>query len=1824
MANGGTNTLIGGVGSNTFSLNGAGTYNVIGGAGSNIINASGGTSTMIGGNGQNTFNLTGPGTYTAVGGSGANTFNLTGAGSVSVAGGTGTNALNVQAAGAGDYVSLKQNGSSITVSDAIVSSGVPTTTFMNATATNMTSASDTVSVYASAAGSNTLDASKMLMGVSLIGQPMGTNLSQGTSTNNTLIGGAGNDILNGGFDNSTTYPKENDTLDAGNNGDVLYVSGMNSSYIGKGSNQLVYAANPGDHIIVYGNTNSAVEPGLLWTPAKYYNNPLVWTLNSGNTSTFNPATIFVPFHQISGVSNFGLQDSSGTAQVRFAQKNSTDMPGTKVYADEGSYYENGAVTYNGETYGSFTFGANNFAFTVQPGQTITVYTTFSGGWPQAIYLYDASNWSRLESWTTNTAGSWTNTTTGVKEMFLAFNYFVFGVPVLENNPTANFNFNGLGGDVNVSWASGGLSSSAAMYWSWVPDVVWTGAINISSGLSQYGVWSGNLNITTLPAPPAPVTITPPNSTPGPSAQAVASADEFAAAIGQFVNQVAAMSAFAGSTVPVIQQMSTLGTLAQQDAASFLPYSAFDQGVATFLSNVNASGQATSPLVQQQVVALNSLAASGQTNSSTATGLLWFLNNVYFGGMPTAFAGTSVTSIQETSNGTVWFIGANGMLGYAQPNQVAVAVTLHNAPVQISSLVLGTDSTAWFVTTSGQSCYCPIGQTAATSDPLASLTVNTSSSSITAGNAITVTVTAKDAAGNVILDYPGTVTFSNSDPKAAGLPANYTFAPADQGTHMFANVCLKTAGSQTITAAVGAVKSPVASIQVSPAAAVSFGFHAPATTTAGKATITVMAEDVYGNIVSNFGGIVTFSSSDPQALLPPSHTFGVADYGSFTFSVTLKTAGSPSIIATSGSVSGQVSVQVPGPVSQAQSKITITPASVPAGGAALVIVKVQDASGIPEAGLPISLQLLSGSGSFSSVRDNGDGTYMALFTAGHTAGSDTLNATVGSPSVTLNSASLTVVAGPPVKLAFGTPPANTATGLTLSTMTVQVEDINGNVVTSDNTDTVTLTVARGPGSFLGGSTISAPVVNGVATFNNLVLVQPGTYQLSAIVPGLYTGPYSTPFLVAPLQVLPGSFQGTPSGFSLQFNAPYVINSVTPVLYGTGFGASAPVPSGTLMQVRDASGNPIAPVVVEGSLVLNPATNALTFVETDTASLVNNGTPILPDGTYVVDLTSGAATDGFQALNPGGGFLDGLDNGTAGSGDFKATFTVNAAAKKDDVLWLPDTADGPGQPLSAPGMNQAGGGYPVYLASSGNVSKVQATLTYNPSLLTVTPTSTSTFTVTVPTAGTAVLQYNGPLLAAGSQTPIGFISAAVPAGTTANPTPYKAKDLLHLSALSLNSGTIPATASDALHLVAYIGDADGNGRYGSNDAVLITRAALQSDTGFAAYPLVDPVVVADTDGSGFLPADAALQVNEAGVGFMTTSLPSTPIPGGVVFQAIANNVDPTLSLPTSLRVGPDGEVTVPIDIDDPYPAGSTGLIQGHLALTYNPALFSVSPADVHLGSVLAAGSGWSVLPTINPITGQIAITLSSDTPITSSLGGNLVTIDFHQNLLAGLSASPSTGDGATIALVATVNPTGQQVVQTELEDAQGTFTLSPAASNVSNQTTVELTTFSRLTPVRHPKPEVIVSTSPGEPAVGSNSLEDQIILTWNPSKVTTPTGPDEELHARSTPMAPKRMEQAQGNSHGLPWSAAASLPVVSMVGGQILADQDFQAGASVHGLHWEELVGDLNWRTDAWLPGRRQGRTIETFKPRHTSPGIATQTAVDQYFAQAADDLEWAMI
>jgi hypothetical protein len=169
----------------------------------------------------------------------------------------------------------------------------------------------------------------------------------------------------------------------------------------------------------------------------------------------------------------------------------------------------------------------------------------------------------------------------------------------------------------------------------------------------------------------------------------------------------------------------------------------------------------------------------------------------------------------------------------------------------------------------------------------------------AGDPISVTVTALDAANNPVLGYAGTVHLTSSDPQAI-LPPDCTFTTNDRGTHVF-QVTLQTAGVQTVTvqSTAGPPVAGTATISIragTPHTLVVSGFPSPIT--AGDlGTFTVTAYDLYGNVAGSYADTVTFTSTDPLATLPADYMFSAGDGGSHTFQAVLRTTGTQAITAT---------------------------------------------------------------------------------------------------------------------------------------------------------------------------------------------------------------------------------------------------------------------------------------------------------------------------------------------------------------------------------------------------------------------------------------------------------------------------------------------------------------------------------------------------------------------------------------------------------------------------------------------------------------------------------------------------------------------------------------------------------------------------------------------------------------------------------------------------------------------------------------------------------------------------------------------------------------
>jgi FG-GAP-like repeat/FG-GAP repeat len=173
----------------------------------------------------------------------------------------------------------------------------------------------------------------------------------------------------------------------------------------------------------------------------------------------------------------------------------------------------------------------------------------------------------------------------------------------------------------------------------------------------------------------------------------------------------------------------------------------------------------------------------------------------------------------------------------------------------------------------------------------------------AGVAQSFSVTVKDAAGDILKGYTGTLLFSSTDVQA-GLPANYKFTAADAGTHIF-SATFKTSGVQSINfhdSAIPTLSGTTGNTTVAAGAATHFVLSGAATATTGKATaVTVTALDAFGNIATGYRGKVHFTDT-LSAGLPSDYTFTATDSGVHTFNVTLSTVGLQTLKLTDTAVS----------------------------------------------------------------------------------------------------------------------------------------------------------------------------------------------------------------------------------------------------------------------------------------------------------------------------------------------------------------------------------------------------------------------------------------------------------------------------------------------------------------------------------------------------------------------------------------------------------------------------------------------------------------------------------------------------------------------------------------------------------------------------------------------------------------------------------------------------------------------------------------------------------------------------------------------------------
>ena len=245
-------------------------------------------------------------------------------------------------------------------------------------------------------------------------------------------------------------------------------------------------------------------------------------------------------------------------------------------------------------------------------------------------------------------------------------------------------------------------------------------------------------------------------------------------------------------------------------------------------------------------------------------------------------------------------------------------------------------------------------------------------------------------------------------------------------------------------------------------------------------------------------------------------------------------------------------------------------------------------------------------------------------------------------------------------------------------------------------------------------------------------------------------------------------------------------------------------------------------------------ALTFLPT--------GGPLAPD-TYTVTLRS--AADGLR--DTAGGLLDGDGDGTPG-GHYIATFTVAASAAR--VVSVPDFARGPGQPVDLPAT---GAGLPIRLDDGAGVTSARLVLAYDPSLLVITAAAVGSALPSGADGRPRPVHARAGRPDADQPDPAGRRPRRPgPAdGARARGRPVCGRAGASSCARWRSTAGRSRRSGDAgVHLVAYFGDATGNGSYSAADATRISRIAVGLDGGLAAYPRVDPVILADITGNGAL--------------------------------------------------------------------------------------------------------------------------------------------------------------------------------------------------------------------------------------------------------------------------------------------------------------------------------------------------------------------------------------
>jgi hypothetical protein len=799
-------------------------------------------------------------------------------------------------------------------------------------------------------------------------------------------------------------------------------------------------------------------------------------------------------------------------------------------------------------------------------------------------------------------------------------------------------------------------------------------------------------------------------------------------------------------------------------------------------------------------------------------------------------------------------------------------------------------------------------------------------SAAAGTPFLFTVTVQDPYSNFIPDYTGTVHFRSSD-SGATVPTDTALTG---GTGAF-SATLYTAGSQTLRArdtANNAVTGVSGNIAVS-GAATHFVVSAPSSVKAGSPmVVSVMAEDQFNRLASDYNGTAHFSSSDSQAALPAN---AILAGGIGFFPAILKTAGSQTLAATDTGASTITGASNTIAVSSASANhFVVTAAPLPSypGVPAAYPTIPSAATSFANTGAPV-IFTVSAKDPFGNLAPTYTGT--VAFTTSDTGagvvlpGASTLTAGAGIFSATLATAGnqfitatdfsgvpafagisnaivnrgLVVTSFAPTPSGFTitfNKPFNASTVLMYTAGTTPDDII---LATAGSQVSVRGSVVFNPPTNVGGSPsgftfIKTDNIAATGTFNpGSGLLAAGNYTVT--LRSLVAGNGFQDMLGVPLDGTDTANTGTNYRITFSVSAP-------PVAVGIPDFARGPSNTDAISFPPLANGATFALIYTNPAATPQTATATITFSST-AATLQTNIQNALTSGGLATQIGVNASANN----TPNSVVI--VTNDVSSGANVLVTFQ-SALAQATNQLLSSNTA---GVSIALASINVAnnvpGNGIPIALSSGLNVTSGSFTLQYNPSLLNITAVVSKVAgasfilvanTINNTTSATAVLSLSSPTRLSSTATAItmGSLLATVPLSATAT---FGAKQLLHFSSEQLNgtAGPITVTNADAVQVAAYFGDVtDIGGPLSLADASAISAVAnavantlAQTIPGFAAFPNVDPAIIGDVSLQGNVNSTDAGAITQEVGGNARITIPYAPIglqvtPAGSAFAVVGN--------------------------------------------------------------------------------------------------------------------------------------------------------------------------------------------------------------------------------------------------------------------------------------------------------------------------------------------------